>query len=707
MKKVTFLALLIGALFFWGQPTLAQADGEADLAHAIATAPHGIPLDHVFTTDIPGSATKLLDSPTVPKSIAQITPEMPNQVGAIWSRMGTGEQRNQFNLSSEMKMGFWFYFGNKGDAAGEGMAFVVQNSPDKDKTLGLSGQSLGVWGLVSTGDKEKSATIAKTAIQKSWALELDTHANADYRDLTGYFDGARATRNNPHIAYASPADKDYYVNVPEAGVGRSGNYTLRHYHANPLVHGADGNWHHLTMMWHPAREYLEYYYDDIDPVTNEQREWFNSDSFHVKKDDITAGEQDLTKVFWGITGSTGPLNASNNLVMIDHSSSLGKVTTAVHLDNKTQQREVMAGDKVAAGDQLTYRYEFDYQPTEDEQALAPLTMTMPVPEGLAVSQGRVTYDNHTEDQIGPPQDGQLKMTWSKSLTKKRHHATVTLTGRALPALQTTTRPAAIANFYGDNYQTSLKAPEYQVAGGLYLQLKNLGDDVQVVKRHEAATVKVRLQNGDLPLEPAVVAQYPLHIKLNGTEHSLAEFDGQLSGDTYQLRLPGKVLHEGENTLKLQATDGDKQSNNVSISLVQSPGTLSFEQVPQKVSFASGTLTGQKLQLGRNHDWQLAVRDERGPQKHWRLQVALHEDFMTDTRRELRGEPIVIKSGALQQSVDPAGATVIDKQSQSDSEVTWLEDELKKEKMDILLAVAADALHGQYSGTLQWTLTNAE
>ncbi|MCH5465791.1 hypothetical protein [Levilactobacillus tujiorum] len=104
MKKVTFLALLIGTLFFWGQPTLAQADGDADLAHAIATAPRGIPLDHVFTTGIPGSATKLLDSPTVPKAIAQITPEVPNQVGAIWSRMGTAEQRNQFNLSSEMKM---------------------------------------------------------------------------------------------------------------------------------------------------------------------------------------------------------------------------------------------------------------------------------------------------------------------------------------------------------------------------------------------------------------------------------------------------------------------------------------------------------------------------------------------------------------------------------------------------------------------------
>lgn len=704
MKKVMLLGLLIALMFFSGQPITAQADGNTDLAHAIATAPRGIPLDHVFTTDIPGSATKLLDSSTVPKSIALITPEEPNRVGAIWSRMGTGEQRNQFNLNGEMKMGFWLYFGDKGANAGEGMAFVVQNAPSKDQTLGLSGQSLGVWGKVSKGN-DNTADIAKTAIQKSWALELDTHVNADVHELLGYFDGAQATRNNPHIAYASPADPNYYNRIPEAGSG--GNYTLQHYHANPITHGADGNWHHLTMMWHPARQYLEYYYDDVDPVTNEQREQFNSDSFHVKRDDITAGERDLTKVFWGITGSTGPTNTSNNLVMIDHSSSLGKVTTAAHLDNDTQKQEVRTGDTVAAGDQLTYRYEFDYEPTEDEQALAPLTMTMPVPEGLAVSQGRVAYDDHTEDRIDSPQNGSIRMTWSKSLTKQRHHATVTLTGRALPAKQTTTRPAVTAEFYGDNYQTSLKAPDYRVAGGLYLQLKNLGDDVQVLKRHETATVKLRLQNGDLPLDAAEAQRYPLQVKLNGVNHALTEFNGQLTGDTYQLQIPGKALLEGENTLALQATDGEKFSNVVSISLVQSPGTLSFERVPREVAFKSGTLTGQRLQLERGHDWQLAVRDERGPQKHWRLEVALAKTFTTATDRELRGQPIVIKAGTMEQPVNPEGTTVIDKQSQSDSEVTWLEDELKKEKMDILLAVAADALRGDYQGTLQWTLTNAE
>ncbi len=685
----------------------AQAMTEnADLAHAIATAPAGMPLDQAFTTNIPGSSTKLLDSTTVPKSIAQITPDEPNQVGAIWSRKGSGSQKNQFDLTRKMDMGFWLYFGDRGEAAGEGMAFVVQNSAQGDQALAASGQSLGVWGHVTSNQKGLSQQIAQTAIQNSWALEFDTHVNADIHNLTGYFDNAQATNKTPHIAYASPADPAYYLWTSELVNGTwAYNYGMRHYHANALHHGADGSWHQLTMSWDPDSSRLTYYYDDRDPATNAEREMFDSDIFRVAPKDVTNGASEQTKVYWGITGSTGPDNRANNLVMIDHASSLGKVDATAHLDNETTAQSVVSGRTVSAGDQLTYRYEFDYQPSDDEQELKPLTMTMPVPEGLDFTNGQISYSDQTTEKISKPKGKQIRVTWSKGLAKQRHHATVKVTGKALPAKQPTTRPAASANFYGGNYQTTLTAPDYQIAGGLYLRLANLGEDVYVLKHHETATIKVRLQNGELPLSEDIISQYPLQISLNGKSHAMTDFSGsQVVGDipgTYQLQIPAKMLKEGDNHLQLRAVGNQISSNALTISLVRSPGTLSFEYVPPKASFEPKILTGRRVLLKRQDNWHLAVRDERGPEKKWRLQVKMIGNFATTTGRKLNGYPLLLTAHG-QQPLGNNAVTVTEKSSQADSEVVWI-DRAWTANTGILLSVAADALNGDYTGNLQWSL----
>lgn len=689
----------------WHGREVQAASRNADLAHAIATAPTGMPLDQAFTTDITGSSTKLLDSTTVPKSIAQITPEEPNQVGAIWSRKSAGNQRNQFNLTQKMEMGFWLYFGDRGEAAGEGMAFVVQNSAQGDHALAGSGQSLGVWGHVMSNQKGLAQQIAQTAIQNSWALEFDTHVDADIHELAGYFDGAQATHKTPHIAYASPADPSYYLWTPELTNGSwANNYVLRHYHANPLHHGADGTWHHLTMSWDPNSRYLTYYYDDRDPATNAEREIFDSDTFRVKPEDVATGS-DQDKAYWGITGATGPNNQANNLVMIDHASSLGKVTADVHLDDETMKQSVTAETTVAAGDQLTYRYEFDYQPTDDEQELQPLTMTMPVPEGLDVTGGQISYSDQKTEKIAKPQGEQIQVKWSQGLSKQRHHATVKVTGKALPTRQPVTRPAAVAQFYGGNYQTTLTAPAYKVAGGLYLKLTNLGDDMYLVKRDGTATVKVRLQNGDIPLEPAIVDQYPLQLKLNGKPHALTEFAGGVVASevpgTYQIQIPASRLQEGENDLRLQAVGHQSTSNEVAISLVRSPGTLSFEHVPQAASFEAHVLDGRRQLLRRHDDWQLGVRDERGPEKNWRLQVKVTDEFMTMTGQKLSGRPLLMTAKGYQ-PLDQNDVTVAEKPNRTQDEVFWV-DRTWTADTGILLEVAADAIGGDYSGTLQWSL----
>lgn len=709
MNKLLILGVVAWILGMLGGSQSAKASGETDLAHAIATAPTGIPLDQVFNTNIPGSSTRLLDTPTVPRSIAQITADTPNQVGALWSRTGTGSQQNQFDVTKDMEMGFWLYFGDRGADAGEGMAFVVQNSPQRDQALAAGGQSLGVWGLVPSTSSGQKSQIARTAIQNSWALEFDTHANTDTYNPVGYFDFAQATASGPHIAYSLPGNPDSYVWWTGVLNGKYiGNYGLQHWRANPLAHASDGQWHHLTMFWKKATNKLVYYYDDRDPVTNEQREIFNSDEFVVKPTELAqAGVNDPTQAIWGITGSTGPDRSSNQLVMVEHATSLGKVDATAHLDNETTHQEVTADTPVAAGQQLTYRYEFEYHPVADEQELQPLTMMLPMPEGFEMTVGKVTYDDHSTETIAQPADNQLKVTWHKGLNKERHHATVAITGRARPDKPGTWRPAAVAKFYGENYQTTLKTTRYQVEDGLWLQLTNLKDDTYVLKRSESASIKVRLQNGDEPLTPEQVAAYPLQVRLNQQEHPLSDFAGTLVANeapgTYQLTVPAKMLTKDENTLTLQAKGASQSSNPLTISLIRSQGSLGFKQVSATASFAPRNLTGRQMLLQRNADWQLTVHDDRGAHKQWRLQVKMVDDFKTPSDLRLRGYPVWVTADSVH-PLNREETTVMTRVSEADEEETAITQGWQP-NTGLLFHVGADALVGEYHGQLQWTLEN--
>jgi len=116
---------------------------DQDWYHGIATAPQGVPLDNLFYVKGDGfdSTPKLIDSPLVPKSIAQVThdtvwkmpPGQPKQASALWSRRDPqanplSRSDNRLNLNKDAAISLWMYFGDKGGGAADGMAFVLQNS---------------------------------------------------------------------------------------------------------------------------------------------------------------------------------------------------------------------------------------------------------------------------------------------------------------------------------------------------------------------------------------------------------------------------------------------------------------------------------------------------------------------------------------------------------------------------------------------------
>lgn len=133
-------------------------------------------------------------------------------VGAYWSNMDNKNYIDLTDTKNTQTISAWLYFGDgTGDFGinGEGMAFVIQNDPNKTNAMGAGYEGLGVYGndlaqsyrdnitgsnLIpsfyrypgstpypsTTKDSYSEASTAATAVQKSIALEFDSERDVAY-----------------------------------------------------------------------------------------------------------------------------------------------------------------------------------------------------------------------------------------------------------------------------------------------------------------------------------------------------------------------------------------------------------------------------------------------------------------------------------------------------------------------------------------------
>jgi len=688
---------------------------DADLDHAVATAPQGVPLDNLFSMAGVDNFTKLIDSPLVPASIAQITRDNPGaadiQAGAIWSKTGLTRMNNQFNLNVDGQMALWLYFGDKSDQAGSGMAFVLQNSDRKSQATAAGGESLGVWGNDRNGLGVDLVTT--TAIKQSWALEFDTHVNrTDIVGRSDAFDRDAPVNSGMHIASGYPEEATTYRKL---GSDKHSYFSMNHQQPKMVANFADGQWHHLTLDWQADKKQMTYHYNDRDPATGRARS-----GMAVVQDTVTVDPSKLGataengNVYWGITGSTSGYNSENALAMVDSSDSLGKVTPQATLYNVTTKRVVSAGGRVAMGDQLRYQYQFDYDAATSNQDIQPLSMDLPLPRPLTWTAGGVGYN---QDPISEPfslaelAQSEIKKPWRETLDKRRNRVTVSTTGTAPTVSHTTIVPSVTARFYGPNYQTQLSLPSYRIQAAVQLTLANLGATTQQLGHHEDATVQVRLTNDGESFAVDDLTGYRLRAKLNGQTVSMTDLAGQLVAGqpigTAQLTVKSTLLKPGDNQLTLQAVDAvDDQirSNEIQVTLTRGPGTLGFAEVSPQVDFADTALTGVAQHIQRKPGWRLTVLDERGPQRHWKLVVQQRTPFRTASGQRLRGQVVFMRNHGEEPVGDQTQAAVLvaEKTTASDSEQTSVSGSWQADQGPHML-VNSDTLAGKYQGVLEWRL----
>lgn len=742
MRFLVIWVLVLGLSFLimLAQPLLVQArdiDYDFDdLNAALASAPQGIPLSYYFDTpesETNSAVTVKTTNPESPNTEAVQLTNGAHQLGTLWSN-----DKNTFDLNRDQTVSMWLYFGHggaateKGNSAGDGMAFVLQND-GKDARTKFKGQTygetLGVWGV----DEDNSATlpdnVAFSAIQKSWALEFDTYVNEDTT-----YDGAGKARSFdidqsqgkisfPHIASNYPGSffsyelhTVYHTNDGKRPPWYLGDfadkryyYSLRH---EGLIQGRDYNflsnekWHHLTLRYtheaddDPRKAEMQYTFDDKDPQTGVPQ---TGESRTVQIDKDIIDPDGLGTARWGFTGSTGGY-FENNLVVFDQIPDLVDATAEVHLTDVTQGKELMpAADEpsrghVTEGDQVTLDYKVCY--LKGKSDWHNVVAKLKLPKHLTFESGTITpADGSQPQRLSPAALANHEVAQQIADKLDQEHATVHIhltgtvdTGPGLVA-------PATSNFNGMEAVEEATTPGLVVDPLLKLAVKldetnlALATGQSVAVGGHIAILDGALQN------PNVTLQYELNGVAMPTEQALGEI---VDGQAFQKTLSAADLQDGSNELCVTAID-DHGNKSLPVKVHIFKGQLDFGTITKAVNFHAN-LTGQATKVYPTQPFDLTVADTRTTGS-WQLTASV-DPLQTAQQNALAGQLEYVTPterlplSTTQQRIAAKPSTVGD----TLKTVTAVAGD-KTGDRGLLLQLHSSAVVGHYSGEITWTLAN--
>lgn len=699
---------LLGGLLLLGWGSL-QARADADYDAALATAPQGIAVDQVFT---PGTTATnqarvvATTNPQSPGTQAVMVTNAKDQFGTIWST-----DDNAFDLTHDKRVSMWMYFGNKGASAADGMAFVLQNDPREigaTPNFGkkISGETLGVWAVDTDTKQTVTANLAQSAIQKSWALEFDTHLNGSTSySKAGGADSFDVGLTGPHLASGYPGDAAsyrlvkttsglvltktaYYATLDHQGIITGGNDLL-----------ANGKWHHITLDWTAKTKQMTYTFDDKDPATGHEQ---TGTAQTVTVDPAVVDPEETGKVRWGFTGATGSSYA-NNLVIFETVPGLVDTTAEATLTDVTTGKTVQDGERIKGTHAVQLDYELTY--ASGKQAWKDVTAKLNLPRGLDFEQVEIRYANGTTQEVDAAQinDHHLTVELDQALSATTPTAKIRLTGRATDTKQVIDVAAQTSTFSAINGVATADTPRLTIDPQLDIDLLLLSNATVDLATGETTTVKaqvfvpegVTVTNDDLTVHPT----------LNDTAlptEKITDPDDELSGKV-RYTPPVELLRAGKNKLSLFVEDQyGNRSNTIQVSL-NVTGSLEFDGVADQSSFEATTLTGADQRVKRTQDWSVRIRDTRASGATWSLQAAA-SDLTTAEGQRLAGH-LAYTDGQTQVKLTETPVTIHQGTATAETDLTDIVDDWTTDT-GIHLQVAGHALAGTYRGQITWTLTDA-
>lgn len=745
----------------------ATTDKTEDIAGALKTAPQGVKVDGYFKTgQILNNSAKVVNTGREDGTQAvQLTDGGHNELGTIWTTDAA-----KMDLSQDQTASMWLYTGNKGMGSGDGMAFVLQNggldasavdTSDTKHLVPAVGETLGVWGYDANSKfslGRDAQSLAKTGIQKSWALEFDTFPNEGVPRLDGdstadidkgwqtYFATSTHLANQfdvdvpkMHIASAYPGDagsydvsgKDFSWVTYSWGwpCRQKSHYSyakLRHQGIIFREHGSyqllgTGHWQHLTLSWDALSESMKYTFDDKDPDNGTPRKGYSA-TVKIDKTKLGLVKNGSQKVRWGFTGTTGNNtgNTETNLVIFEQVPSLVSVDATASLKDMTSNQAItQASDVVNAGDRLHLDYHLRYvsgrEPWKDIQA------KLELPKNIQFNSAKITYANgnsqNITDLISANKTGELNQQLD-SLSTTNLNVTISLSGIAVSGGKQIPVPATNSSFTGTNAIAQADLTGFQVDENdqTVMTMILTGDGITndgmrgqtSLKEPHDVTVKGNIHYSRP--NAAKGTKLTLQPELNGTaiQTQVVDYDG--SSGSFIYKLPANLILSGQlNKLRLYATDSQGHStNDVTYQITLASGFRELAVSP-KASFNSDhpiALKGMAMTLRPDTNWYVTVNDTKGKGDHWTLAVSATpfiskvKQFPDDKQRLSAYLAYQINGNLL--NLQQASADIYHHEAASDRDVVNVADSWGKDQ-GLLLKVQSDALQGAYYSRITWTL----
>jgi len=641
-----------------------------------------------------------------------------DKLGASWSDEN-GSTSNYVDITKNQTMSMWLYFGG-GTETGNGMAFVLQNDginafATKDGTTGVGGQSMGVWGGVNLTESPLAtpSTLAKRAIQNSWALEFDTFADlGSAKDSNFDYDINKKYRNiNNHIASGYPADPNMYKSDSNGPI-------LNHeYFDSDIVSTTnrngrlltDDNWHHLTVTWNKAEDgqkpSITYNYDDKNmDGTPDQYEISRTIPIDVSKFNLQPGDN---KLIWGFTGSTGQ-QSENNLVAFESIPSLVEASAKATIYDNDQGQNISENGIVHNGDNLTVNYDLQHESGTQAWKSVATDITLPTNINYDTGSAVITYDDNSTEtvDISKVSSNKITQTLKKDINQGGPKAVkISISGKATAGSSAVTTVATThSRFKGTNLIKDTQTPSFIIKQPKPINLKNTYDLNRTISSNENPEIGGQAAYTTSDLLDTTSAKF--HISVNnqtGVAYNMSDYNHDVA-DTIKFMIPADELKQGDNTVSIYVTDAEMNKSNVITYNIKVTGSLQVTAAKLS-SFQSIQSLSPKEYIHRANDWLLSLKDTRSQGSTWVLEA--QADPLKNANGSWNGSMVFIDKDGNEKSFDnnnivkiAAGTKDGDASDSFDISSEWGKDS------GVLLKQASLNAKGVYSTTVNWTAVDS-
>lgn len=356
--------------------------------------------------------------------------------------------------------------------------------------------------------------------------------------------------------------------------------------------------------------------------------------------------------------------------------------------------ELSTGKTVYSGETVKYQFRVDWQ--TGSAAIKELRFQFLSPNYVKFKSAKVTQANGDTSQLSVNSQ-RIEATLPGELNADNSWLTITVMATTKRGAETTLLTeggeASLAHGWWLRHQIDL--PTFMIIGLNPLEAA-LEQHTYHLPQNEPLVIK-----GKFWRESGLQTKQ-LKVWLMKDDNEMAKFflDPVTAANGFEHSLDNLDLPVGRHELYLHAKDTHNLKIHPIKLTVTVQGELSFAEVAPQAKFCPTTVTGTQQAVTRHDDWRLKVRDTRDEDQSWRL-MATATKLVDAENRPLAGD-LIYHSNGQRVTLSARPQLLTTRQANLDQPIHdvvngWSADQ------GILLETRADAVPGNYYGTITWQL----